>query len=185
MSFAPPQPVHASTPPSRVNRQLLTASHVFVRCDGHVPPLEALYTGHFLVLQRSDKTFHLQVGSRTDNVSVDRLKPCLSSVPVVPQQPPRRGRPPRPPAPAAFPPASKRPRGRPKKFKRLSVFFVLQLLSLLLVEPATAEELGLPPPLCPCSIPVNPETCTPARNLQLVYIICLVFFCHPYIAHTR
>ena len=41
------------------------------------------------------------------------------------------------------------------------------------------------PPLAVPLLPVNPqETCTPTSNLQLVFIICLVFFCHPYIAHT-
>ena len=110
-SFAPPPPVHAQVPPSRVDRQLQDASHVFVRRDGHVPPLQPLYHGPYLVLQRSEKSFVLQVGARTDNVSVDRLKPCLSSGPVLAQLPPRRGRPPRPPQP----PPVRRPRGRPRK----------------------------------------------------------------------
>ena len=111
-AFTPSQPVHASTPPSRINPQLQQVSHVFVRRDGHVPPLEALYTGPFMVLKRTDKSFLLQIGSREDYVSVDRLKPCISSGPVQPQQPPRRGRPPRL-LPRVVPPP--RPRGRPKK----------------------------------------------------------------------
>ena len=111
-SFAPPPPVHAAVPPSREDLRLRTCSHVFVRRDGHVPPLSPLYTGPFLVLHRSSKTFQLQVGTKSDNVSVDRLKPCLSSAPVVPQQPPTRGRPPKPVQPPVL--APRRPRGRPR-----------------------------------------------------------------------
>ena len=39
------------------------------------------------------KFFLLQVGSKTDSVSVDRLKPVLSELPVVSQDPPPQGRP--------------------------------------------------------------------------------------------
>ena len=48
-----------------------------------------------MVLARSGKFLHLQMGSRTDTVSIDRLKPVQGPDPV-PQQPPLRGRPPRP-----------------------------------------------------------------------------------------
>ena len=44
---------------------LQTCSHGFVHRDGHVPPLSPLYTGPFLVLQCSLKTFQLQVGTKS------------------------------------------------------------------------------------------------------------------------
>ena len=91
---------------------LQTCTHVWVRRDGHVKPLEALYDGPFLVMNRSDKVFQLQVGTRLVSVSVDRLKPVRSTLEVEVQQPPRRGR---PPAPRQPQPPSARRRGRPTK----------------------------------------------------------------------
>ena len=46
-----------------------------------------------MVVARSGKFLHLQMGFRTDTVSIDRLKPVQGPDPV-PQQPPLRGRPP-------------------------------------------------------------------------------------------
>ena len=100
---APPH--HNSAPPcsepAQVPPSLLRSTHVFVRKDASKPPLSPLYK----------KYFSLQVGSKTDSVSMDRLKPVLSEFPVTTQEPPRRGRPPgaqRPPSPipplTPFPP---------------------------------------------------------------------------------
>ena len=52
--------------------------------------------GPYEVLERSDKYFTLQVGSRQDRVSIDRLKVALvdKDQPVQVAQPPKRGRPP-------------------------------------------------------------------------------------------
>ena len=52
--------------------------------------------GPYEVLKRSDKYFTLQVGSRQDRVSIDRLKVALvdKGHPVQVAQPPKRGRPP-------------------------------------------------------------------------------------------
>ena len=52
--------------------------------------------GPYEVLERSDKYFTLQVGSRQDRVSIDRLKVAIvdSDGPVQVAQPPKRGRPP-------------------------------------------------------------------------------------------
>ena len=107
-------PHHISTPTNPVQEQvppsLLRCSHVFVREDTSKPPLAPLYRGPYLVVSRSPKYFTLQVGSKTDAVSVDRLKPVLSDFPVTVQEPPRRGRPPLPPKPLApKPPALKPP----------------------------------------------------------------------------
>ena len=62
-----------------------------------------------MVLNRFPKFFLLQVGSKTNSVSVDRLKPVLSEFPVVSQDPPPQGKPPNPKPPAPRPPAPKPP----------------------------------------------------------------------------
>ena len=84
---------------------LRTAQFVFVRVDGHKTPLAKPYTGPYQVLQRDDKHFLLQIGTRQDRVSVDRLKPAhIDSVEPLPVAiPPRRGRPPTLPRGAAKP----------------------------------------------------------------------------------
>ena len=90
----------------QVPSRLLRSTHVFVREDASKPPLAPLYRGPFLVVARAPKYFKLQVGSRVDSVSVDRLKPVFSEFPVTAQLPPRRGRPPSAPiAPAPLAPA--------------------------------------------------------------------------------
>ena len=57
---------------------------MFVRDDMSKPPLSPLYRGPYFVLQRSEEFFILQIRDKLDSVSVDRLKPVFSSVPVVP-----------------------------------------------------------------------------------------------------
>ena len=55
-------------------------------------------------MDRKDKNFKLQIGSKQDNVSVDRLKPVFFNEKVCPALSPPRVRPPRfPPPPAANP----------------------------------------------------------------------------------
>ena len=71
----------------------MEAKYVFVQDDASKPPLSPLYRGPYLVLRRSEKFFILQIGDKKDAVSVDRLKPVFSSVPVIPGVPPVRGRP--------------------------------------------------------------------------------------------
>ena len=62
------------------------------------------------MLRRSEKFFVLQIRDKSDSVSVDRLKPVISSVPVVPAKSPLQGWPclvpasvPRPPDPCPKP----------------------------------------------------------------------------------
>jgi hypothetical protein len=66
---------------------------VFVREDAVISSLAPRYRGPYLVLDRQDKFFRLQIGSKQDVISVDRLKPVFSDTPVTPAIPPRRGRP--------------------------------------------------------------------------------------------
>jgi len=81
----------------------------FIREDASKPPLSPLYRGPYLVLSKYPKYFLVEIGSKSDSVSVDRLKPVLSDHPVTPQQPPRRGRPLSSPAPLAPAPSAPAP----------------------------------------------------------------------------
>ena len=55
--------------------------------------------GPYLVLSKNPKYFLVQIGSKSDSVSVDQLKPVFSYQLVTSQQPPRHGRPSSAPAP--------------------------------------------------------------------------------------
>nr|VZH99102.1 unnamed protein product [Spirometra erinaceieuropaei] len=83
----PPRP---STSKSYVNPNLLTCSFVFVRVDSVRWPLQQPYDGPFRVLSRKDKHFMIDRGSRTDVVSIDRLKAAYTEpLPTSPtEQPP-------------------------------------------------------------------------------------------------
>ena len=79
-----------------MDEALSSCSHVWVRRDGHVKPLTALYDGPFLVLSRGPKVFNLQVGTKVQSISIDRLKPVHSgNESVAVGQPPKHGRPPK------------------------------------------------------------------------------------------
>jgi transposase InsO family protein len=83
----------ARQPPPRLPDDLARATMVFVRRDGHVPPLQPLYDGPYAVIRRSLHHFTLRIGDKVDKVSTLRLKPCTD--PAAPPALPRvRGRPP-------------------------------------------------------------------------------------------
>ena len=67
--------------------------YVFIRQDGHVPPLSPLYRGSFKVLEKKSKYFKIKIGNREDNVSIDRLKAVISIDTPTPEDPPNKGRP--------------------------------------------------------------------------------------------
>ena len=90
-------------PPAELPAELLAASHVLVRRDGHVPPLSPLYDGPYVVLERHTNTFTIQMGDREEVVSTGRLKPCRTPH-VDAAQPRRRGRPPGPVGQSGLPP---------------------------------------------------------------------------------
>ena len=101
--FSVPPPHHVpQQPPAEVPASLTTARFVFVREDASKPSLAPLYRGPYLVLERRNKFFRLQIGNKVDSVSIDRLKPVFSDSPVVPANPPPLGRPPL--CPARHPP---------------------------------------------------------------------------------
>jgi len=98
---------------------------VFVREDAVIPTPAPRYLGPYLVLERWSKYFCLQIGSKQDVVSVDRLKPVFSDAPVTPALPPPRGRPSRRPvANSLDPPPQEYPR---KSGFNLLLEFILHL----------------------------------------------------------
>ena len=68
------------------------------------------------MLRRSEKFFVLQIGDKSDSVSVDGLKPVISSVPVVSAVPSLRGRPRLMPASVPGPPVPKHPQVKKMSF---------------------------------------------------------------------
>ena len=51
------------------------ATHVYVQRGGVGPPLADNYAGPYLVLEKGAKVFKLQVGTRKEVITRDRLKP--------------------------------------------------------------------------------------------------------------
>ena len=70
------------------------ATHVYVQRRGVGPSLADNYTGPYLVLEKGSKVFKLQVGTREEVITRDRLKPHVGLAPPAVAEPPRRGRPP-------------------------------------------------------------------------------------------
>ena len=59
-----------------INNALFSASHVFIREDGHCSPLQRPYRGPFQVQDRAEKYFVIDINGKLDSVSIDRLKPA-------------------------------------------------------------------------------------------------------------
>lgn len=59
-----------------IHPDLSTCSHVFVRVDLVKKSLQPPYDGPYLVLNRSEKWFELQIKGKQVKVSIDRLKPA-------------------------------------------------------------------------------------------------------------
>ncbi len=76
----------AHRPPPQLPDDLACAPTVFVRRDGHVPPLQPPSDGPYNVIRRSLHHFTLRVGDKVDKVSTLILKPCTD-----PTAPPARG----------------------------------------------------------------------------------------------
>ena len=123
---------------------------MFVREDTSKPPLSPLYRGPYLVLSKYPKYFQVQIGSKSDSVSLERLKPVLSDHHLVPQLPPWRGRPPLAQsllAPAPSPPlapTSPAPLQRAQRMKK-RVRFSPQQPSPLLIQwnPRRESEINI------------------------------------------
>jgi len=91
-----PTSQHGAVPTS-VPRDLQQAKFIFSRRDAHRTPLQHPYEGLIKVIQPGSKTFQIDIGGKTETISVDRLKPAHIDLEL--------------PAQVAMP----RPRGRPPK----------------------------------------------------------------------
>jgi transposase InsO family protein len=87
------QHTQPSEPPS-LPTGLASAEFVYIRRGGASTPLSPSYSGPYRVISRSPKYFTLDLGDRSDVVSVDRLKPHSGASALQPAAAPRRGRPP-------------------------------------------------------------------------------------------
>ena len=58
------------------------------------PPLADNYAGPYLVLEKGPKVFKLQLGTRQEVLSQDRLKPHVGTAPPAVAEPPCRRLPP-------------------------------------------------------------------------------------------
>jgi len=137
--------------PSVLPSSLLQAEFVLVRRDSVRPPLSPLYDGPYKVLQRSQHFFKIQMGERSDNVSVHRLKAAYMPASAVPALPPRRGRPPG--------------QRRPPPMQRKSVRFRLQPASSPSAPPAPASGSATSGPL-PSTPSLRPSG-RPARTIRI------------------
>jgi hypothetical protein len=93
--FVPPAVMPVTTvEPSKMEVDLQKAAFVYIKRGAPPAGLSPLYQGPYKVLLRGAKVFQVDIGSRREVISVDRLKPHLGSSPVQPAEPLRRGRPP-------------------------------------------------------------------------------------------
>jgi hypothetical protein len=58
-----------------------------------VPSLQPLHMGPYRVLSGGDKCFTVEIGGKSEVVSIDRLMPHLGQALIVPAPTPARGRP--------------------------------------------------------------------------------------------
>ncbi|BHF57334.1 hypothetical protein SprV_0100027500 [Sparganum proliferum] len=87
---------------SYLEKDLATCSHVYLRCDRVLRPLEPPCDGPFRVISRGTKNFRIQRGTREEVVGVDRLK---AAVPDTPPDEPCGPLPPAPPPRPSIPPS--------------------------------------------------------------------------------
>ena len=98
-SIAPVPTSQHGTVDGSVPHDLQLAKFVFIRRDAHRWPLQRPYEGPFKVIQPGLKTFLVDIGGKSETISVDRLKPAHVDLeqPVRVAVPRPRGRPPKPP----------------------------------------------------------------------------------------
>lgn len=96
-NFVPVPTCRHGPVPYFVPRTLTAATYVFIRRGGHCNPLQTPYTGPYRVIEHGDKSFKVDIGGRSETITIDRLKPAHvdTTEPVPLAQAPRRGRPPR------------------------------------------------------------------------------------------
>jgi hypothetical protein len=81
MSSLRPTDSRQNTSPTYVPQNLQTCEQVFIRRDGYRAPLQPNFSGPYKVIDRYNKYFKIDFGTRTDTVSIDRLKPAYTEKP--------------------------------------------------------------------------------------------------------
>ncbi|XP_012934556.1 uncharacterized protein LOC106011014 [Aplysia californica] len=97
VQFTRPRPaIQHCDPVTYFQPSLLTAKYVYIRSTTVKSSHQRPYKGPYMVLAPGEKTFLLDIGGRTERISVDRLKPVQvdPAQPVHLQQPARCSRPP-------------------------------------------------------------------------------------------
>ncbi|CAE1271169.1 unnamed protein product [Acanthosepion pharaonis] len=74
LKYTPPR---QPSPTIHVPQQLQDCEFIFDRNDAVKKPLTPTYQGPFKVLKRSEKHLTIDQGSRTDTISIDRVKPAF------------------------------------------------------------------------------------------------------------
>ncbi len=77
--------------PDELPGNLLSASLIWVRRGGVIPPLQPLYDGPYAVLHRGPHSLTIRVRSRDEVITVSRLKACMAAD-ATPGSPRHRGR---------------------------------------------------------------------------------------------
>ena len=76
----------------RLHRWLAVATQVFERVGAHIGPLQSPYQEPFKVIDKQAKFYKLDIDTRQDSVSIDRLKPAFfeeATKAIVPRHPAR------------------------------------------------------------------------------------------------
>ena len=90
-----PTTSHGRCTSNSIHSQLKTSQFVFVRHDSHRTPLTRPYPGPYRLISHGEKKFTIQMGSKEERISIDRLKPAHCDMDRVHLAcPPRRVRPP-------------------------------------------------------------------------------------------
>lgn len=73
-----PQPLsaHGVKKDVFISKDLMSSSHVFLRMDRVMKPLEQPYKGPYKVISRTNKFFFIDLNGEKTSVSIDRLKPA-------------------------------------------------------------------------------------------------------------
>ena len=75
-AYIPTLPTAHGTHPIHMPKDLLTATHAFLRDARIKPCLAPPYTGPYEILDRHDNTYQLQIGNKQKWCSIERLKPA-------------------------------------------------------------------------------------------------------------
>lgn len=76
-ALTPVSPVRHGKQPIFVPQSLQNCTHIYLRTDSIKPALTPPYTGPHLVIERSDKTFVIDLNGKRTTISIDRVKPAF------------------------------------------------------------------------------------------------------------